>query len=215
MASASASRVVGGVISGPRPTTSVGLVSHGGDSTQDPPPRVSTPSERLERSAAGRLLISVLVVVLVGTQIATHLPDSAIERRVSPTAARVVRMLGAEQAWGVFAPNPRSVSLDLEARITYEDGSTATWEVPEGSRIGGNLRYYRWRKWLERVRSDSYRGLWRPTAQWIADIHDGGPSPVVKVELVRRFHDNVVTGPQPAWEEYTYFTLRVDPERDR
>ncbi len=115
----------------------------------------------------------------------------------------------------MLAPNPRSTSLALEARITFVDGTTTRWEVPQGSRVGGNLRYYRWRKWLERVRSDSYRGLWRPTAQWIADIHDGGPSPVVKVELVRHFHDNVVTGPQPAWEEYTYFTLRVDPERDR
>src|SRR3546814_4513463 len=72
--------------------------------------------------------------------------------------------------------NPRSTSLDLEARITYADGSTDTWQVPEGSPIGTNLRYYRWRKWLERIRSDSYRGLWRATAEWVADEHSGGPS---------------------------------------
>lgn len=160
------------------------------------------------------MLISLLIVLLVGTQVATHLPNSAIQREVGPPAARLARMLGSEQAWGVFAPNPRSMSLDLEARITYADGSTSVWDVPEGGRLGGNLRYYRWRKWLERVRSDSYRGLWRPTAQWIADIHSDGPSPVVTVELVRRFHENSVTGPQPAWEEHTYFTLRVDPERE-
>src|SRR3546814_1539373 len=89
--------------------------------------------------------------------------------------------------------NPRSTSLDLEARITYADGSTDTWQVPEGSPIGTNLRYYRWRKWLERIRSDSYRGLWRATAEWVADEHSGGPSPVVKVELVRFFRENVVS----------------------
>src|SRR3546814_808603 len=108
--------------------------------------------------------------------------------------------------------NPRSTSLDLEARITYADGSTDTWQVPEGSPIGTNLRYYRWRKWLERIRSDSYRGLWRATAEWVADEHSGGPSPVVKMELVRFFRENVVSGEQPPWEEYTYFTLDVASE---
>src|SRR3546814_18136421 len=103
--------------------------------------------------------------------------------------------------------NPRSTSLDLEARITYADGSTDTWQVPEGSPIGTNLRYYRWRKWLERIRSDSYRGLWPATAEWVAAAHSGRPPPVVPVEPVRFFRSNVVQGAQPPSEEYTYFTL--------
>ena len=74
--------------------------------------------------------------------------------------------------------------------MTFEDGSTAVWHLPEGARIGENLRYYRWRKWLERVRSDDFRNLWEPTCQWIASLYDEVDSPVEKVQLVRRFHDN-------------------------
>ena len=73
----------------------------------------------------------------------------------------------------MFAPNPRSTSLKIEGRVTFEDGSTATWHLPEGARVGANLRYYRWRKWLERVRSDDFRTLWEPTCEWIASLYDG------------------------------------------
>jgi hypothetical protein len=167
-------------------------------------------SERFERSALGQVVISILIVVLLVAEVSTHLPSSAIEHEVSSPANRIIRILAAEQSWGVFAPDPRSTSLRLEARVTFADGSTATWHLPDGPRIGANLRYYRWRKWLERIRADDFSGLWRPTAEWVASRYDDEPSPVVRVELVRHFHENVVVGDQPPWQEFTYFTLEVD-----
>lgn len=169
-------------------------------------------SERVERSSLGRLAISVVVVLVLLSEVGTHLPPSALARAVEPTAHQMVRLLASEQAWGVFAPNPRSSSLQVEARVTFADGSTTTWTVPEGANLVANLRYYRWRKWLERVRSDEYRSTWEPTARWIASLYDDQPTPVVRVELVRRFHENVVEGPQPPWQEYTYFTLELEQE---
>lgn len=166
-------------------------------------------SERFERSAVGQVVISAGIVLVLAVMVGTHLPDSELERSVGPTSNRVIRMLGSEQAWGVFAPNPRSTSIGMYAVITFEDGSTARWEVPEGPRIGANLRYYRWRKWLERVRADSYRGIWAPTARWIAEEASGGPSPVAQVELVRRYRRNSLSGPQPPWQEAVYFTLPI------
>jgi hypothetical protein len=130
-----------------------------------------------------------------------------VQRAVRPTADRAIRVLGSEQAWGVFSPNPRRISIDLEGRVTFADGSTATWEVPDGPIVGTNLRYYRWRKWLERIRADDARRFWEPTATWIASLHEGGPSPVERVELVRFFRDNRVRGPQPSWQQATFFVL--------
>jgi hypothetical protein len=34
----------------------------------------------------------------------------------------------------------------------------------------------------------------------------------VKVELVRLFHENSVEGPQPDYEEFTYYTLDLAEE---
>jgi hypothetical protein len=171
-----------------------------------PPPL----SERFERSSLGQLVVSVGIVLVLLSEVGTHLPPSALNRAVAPTAGQMVRVLASEQAWGVFAPNPRTTSLQVEGRVTFADGSTTIWTLPEGPNIGANLRYYRWRKWLERVRSDGYRELWEPTARWIASLYDDEPSPVVRVELVRRFHDNVVRGDQPPWREFTYFTLDLE-----
>jgi hypothetical protein len=168
-------------------------------------------SQRIERSPVAQVLISIVIVVVLLMEVATHLPaGSAVHQSVSRPAQQIIRVVAAEQAWGVFAPNPRSSSLDIEARVTFADGTTALWELPEGSNLGPNLRYYRWRKWLERARSDDQKGLWAPTARWIATLYDDRESPVVRVELIRRFHKNVLVGPQPPWESFTYFTLELD-----
>ena len=169
-----------------------------------------TLSERAERSPVFQVLISTAIVLVLLTEVVTHLPArSAVSRLVAPEANHLIRMIGTEQQWGVFAPDPRQTSLRIEGRVTFEDGSTAVWELPDGPRVGANLRFYRWRKWLERVRSDDFQGLWDPTARWIATLYDDRPSPVAKVELVRLFHPNRITGPQPPYEEFTYHTYVV------
>ena len=168
-------------------------------------------SERVERSSLGQLVISAGIVLFLLCEIGTNLPSSAAQRAESETANRMVRVLGVEQEWGVFAPDPRPISIGLEGRITFVDGTEATWTLPEGSPIGENLRYYRWRKWLERARADSYSDIWDPTARWIASQFDGGPSPVLRVELVRRFRENVVDGDQPPYDEAVYYTLDLIP----
>ena len=174
---------------------------------------MSEPSigERVERSPAGQIAIAIFIVAVLLGQVITHLPDrSAVEDELGNEASYALRMVGLEAQWGVFAPNPRSTSLKLEGRVTFEDGAVATWHLPEGARLGANLRYYRWRKWLERVRADDFRHLWEPTCQWIASLYDDYKAPVSDVQLVRLFHENHIQGPQPPYEERVYHTCTPD-----
>jgi hypothetical protein len=167
--------------------------------------------ERIERNVTAQVLIALLIVAALLGQAATHLPgSSAIENKVGPSASYAVRLAAVEAQWGVFAPNPRNTSIKLEGRVTFEDGSVALWQLPEGARVGGNLRYYRWRKWLERARSDDFRSLWEPTCQWIASLYEEYDSPVETVRLVRLFRDNKVQGEQPPYEEFVYHTCTPD-----
>jgi hypothetical protein len=167
--------------------------------------------ERIERSVGVQIGIGILIVTALLAQLITHLPaNSAVENKLGPTAREVVRLAAIESQWGVFAPNPRSTSLKIEGRVTFEDGSTAVWHLPQGARIGANLRYYRWRKWLERVRSDDFRDMWEPTCQWIASLYDDFESPVATVQLVRMFHDNILIGAQPPYDEFVYHTCTPD-----
>jgi hypothetical protein len=165
------------------------------------------PSARFERSPIGQILISALIIVLIAVEIGTNLPDSSVARSVGATSNQIVRVLGFEQAWGVFAPDPRPTSLKLEARVTFADGSHATWHMPHGDPVVSNLRYYRWRKWLERVRADDYKDIWEPTSRWIASLYDDRASPVTQVQLIRSFHDNSLLDPQPPWQSFVYYTL--------
>lgn len=177
---------------------------------------MSQPSigERIERSSSAQLLIAVAIVAVLLAQLAIHLPErSAVEDEIGEEAHYMARLVGLEAQWGVFAPNPRSTSLKIEGRVSFEDGAFAVWHLPEGARVGANLRYYRWRKWLERVRSDDYRDLWEPTCQWIATLWDDYSAPVERVQLVRLFHENRVVGAQPPYEEFVYHTCT--PEEGR
>jgi hypothetical protein len=152
-----------------------------------------------------QILISVCIVVLVLAQVATQWPmaDPALRQH----GLRVQRLTTAEMQWGVFAPDPRSSSLKLQARVEFADGSTEEWWLPQGGVVVTNLRYYRWRKWLERVRSEDYRSLWRPTAEWIASLYEDRESPVTSVTLIRWSRTNQVRGPQPDYESTEYYTL--------
>ena len=163
-------------------------------------------------------MIGILIVAALLAQLATHLPGrlrgggrARPERQPRWCGSRAI-----ESQWGVFAPNPRSTSLKLEGRVTFEDGSTAVWHLPEGARIGANLRYYRWRKWLERVRSDDFRTLWEPTCQWIASLYDdvrlaGGEGAARAAASTRTGS----IGEQPPYEEFVYHTCTPDePARD-
>ena len=172
------------------------------------PPSVG---EQIERKVPAQIAIALVIVAALLAQAVTHLPGgSAVEDELGPSANYLTRLGGVEAQWGVFAPNPRRSSLKIEGRVTFEDGSTAVWHLPEGARVGGNLRYYRWRKWLERARSDDFRILWEPTCQWIASLYDEYDAPVESVELIRMFHENRVVGEQPPYDEFVYHTCTPD-----
>jgi hypothetical protein len=177
-----------------------------------------TLAERLEHTLVVRVLVSIVIVVLVGAQVFAHIPEGEIDEELRDDlrnpALTIQRLTTTEMQWGVFAPEPRRTSLRLEADVEFADGSTETWTVPQGAIVGSNLRFYRWRKWLERVRSDEYTSLWRPTAEWIASLYGDRPSPVTSVTLVRLFRDNRIRGPQEPYERAEYFTYQADDEID-
>lgn len=167
--------------------------------------------QRIERTPLAQVVIAVLIVAALLAQLATHLPEgSAVEGEIGESADYLVRLGGLESEWGVFAPTPRTTSVGVEARVTFEDGTYAIWHLPEGSRVGGNFRYYRWRKWLERVRADGFRILWEPSCQWIASLYDEFDSPVERVQLVRRSRENQIVGEQPPYEEFVYHACTPD-----
>ena len=110
--------------------------------------------ERLAASRAGRGVLSAGIALLVACMVIENLPASSLRAAAEPAAATVLAATGVEQHWDIFAPDPRSVSIALEARVVFRDGTRTTWRPPRGSALVGAYWDYHWGKLAEHVSFD-------------------------------------------------------------
>jgi hypothetical protein len=168
--------------------------------------------ERLERTPRGRALISVVIVVLLGTVLVINMPDSITKRALAHAATPAADVLGLDQGWGVYAPAPRGVSTYLEARVLDRDGTTHSYPVPMPVGIA-EYWDYRWQRYADTLlNGPDNRDRWAPYARWVADQdRAAGHSPA----LVTLVNISAVTQPPDApeprtpWTEHPFFSIGV------
>lgn len=160
---------------------------------------------RVEASKAGRVVLSVLILVILLCVLVTQLPrDTYARKTLEKKTQPVLNAIGLDQNWGVFAPDPRRESLGLKARISYPDGSTETWEPPDRNPVIGTYSDYRWRKLMENVLADegnrdrSYR-----FAQWVARTQRSRRDVPTSVVLIKRAAPNQPAGSKQSDGPYT------------
>lgn len=167
----------------------------------------------LGSTRAGRGVVVVLVAVLAVWIVGPNLPGGPARQQLDVLWSPAID-IGLVQDWGVFSPDPRSQSLDVRAVITYDDGSTVTWDVPDHDPFLGAYRQYRWQKWQERVRQDARTDLWDPTAIWIAGQHRHNGELPASVTLIRRWidHDPLTAdgAVDRGWNEFTFHEWKRD-----
>ena len=164
--------------------------------------------ERLETSDFGRALLSIFIGITLGTLLVIQLPPSHLRREAVDVADPFANATGLDQDWAVFAPEPRKLSIDLVANVSYADGARRRWRIPRSNNFFGIYWDYRWIKYMEHVNRDANQYLWLPLARWVAREKSRG-SPVERVELIRRWSDLNRPGPGPdqsPWHEYKFFT---------
>ena len=164
--------------------------------------------ERLESSDWGRSLLSVFIGLILGTLLLIQLPGSYLRSEAVDIVDPFANATGLDQDWAVFAPEPRKLSIDLVANISYADGSRRRWRIPRSNNFFGIYWDYRWIKYMEHVNRDVNKYLWVPLARWVAREKDGA-SPVTRVDLIRRWSNLNPPGPGPdqsPWQEYKFFS---------
>ncbi len=171
------------------------------------------PLERLERTPRGRILISVVIVVLLGTVLIINMPDLITKRALLHAAAPVANVLGLDQGWAVYAPSPRQESTYLEARVLDRDGTTRSYPVPMQH---GLAEYwdYRWQRYADTLlNGPDNRDRWAPYARWVADEdRAAGHSPalvtLVNISAVSQPPD--APAPRTPWTEHPFFSIGVN-----
>jgi hypothetical protein len=174
--------------------------------------------QRLESSRAGRWLISAFLVATVGAIVVTNLPAGAVQRRLAPVTQPYLNATGLDQSWNMFAPDPRTEILYLEARVVHADGRVTIWRPPTGGPLLGSYRDSHWRKFVEHAvvrpgNSFGWPQLWRPLALYVASQEADDGSPPVSVTLVKRSAFVLPPGgnapDHTPFREEPYYTLRL------
>lgn len=172
---------------------------------------------RLEASAGGRALLSGFIIFTLAAMLVSNLPDSELRRTGLKVFDPYLDVSGLHQNWNLFAPDPRRTTLQLEARITFDDGTTTLWHPPNGNPFVGVYRTFRWRKWAGNVLASSNQGLLEPTADWIAVMHTKDGKVPVQVELVKRSYVAPPLGsgkPSHApWKETVLLTVQYEGDQ--
>jgi hypothetical protein len=176
--------------------------------------RVGTISERMEHSRVGRIVIGTFLALLVAALLVINAPNSVTKRGLMTVVAPALSALSMEQGWGVFSPNPRGFSLELEAHVLDADGTTHVVPFTYGHGLS-EYRDYRWQRWADRMANGPDNiPMWNPYCQWLAgQERDAGRHPV-RIALVNRRLDTLPPGPGPARKppvEHEFFTVGVRP----
>jgi hypothetical protein len=161
----------------------------------------------------GRLLLSGLLVYTLAGVLLWNMPASELRSAALPFVRPWVMALGIDQRWTLFSPNPRGLSILVEARLRFADGSVEVVHPPLGGPLLGQYRGYRWKKWSERIRRDSSEALWPGAARHYAAAYRDDPRGLVEVTLVRRWSKTPppASGEARRWRKHAFYTLPVPP----
>jgi hypothetical protein len=145
--------------------------------------------ERMESSAAGRAVITAFLVFTLLAVVFTNMPVSELRDQQAKVTGPYLLATGLDQDWGVFAPDPYRSTFGVSARVTYADGSTATWNFPRSNAFFGEYWDYRWIKLEEMLTRAEHADVRTTFAKWVArQVPDRG-QPATRVDLIRRFRD--------------------------
>jgi hypothetical protein len=144
--------------------------------------------ERVERSRAGRVLISLFVVATLLIVLTANLPASHLQSLLMRFDHPYLNGVDMSQNWGVFAPDPRQQTVHIYARVDFADGSQETWQIPARNAVVGEYVDYRWRKWEEWIAQPSYPFLYQPGAIFVARQLATPERRPVRVTLFDRSH---------------------------
>lgn len=169
-----------------------------------------SPQQRFEESGLGRRVLSLFLTITLISILIWNLPSSALKSTLQPIVTPYLVTAGLTQSWQLFAPDPRQTSLEIYARIEYDDGTEARWELPGGDVIG-SYRSYRWRKWARELRLDRNSEMWEPAARYLAGLHATGGKTPTSVTLVRRWAPvpALGSGDVAEWQEDEFYVYET------
>jgi hypothetical protein len=126
-----------------------------------------------------------------------------------------VMSTGVWQSWDMFAPDPSSLDIYLDAEVTYTDGAKRIVPYPRMYDLSIGEKYIkeRFRKYVERVNDDVNDWKWPQLGRYMAQVaYTDKNNPPVVVVMRRHFRYVAPQGdPQPqTYTDVAFSTYVVD-----
>jgi hypothetical protein len=161
-------------------------------------------------------VISLLVVVIVASiAVASMITGGWSNTSVLRHDQALLALMGLDQRWDIFAPDPRRRVVDVRGQIAYADGDVERWHLPRGAPVVGGYWDARWRKWMDNAMLAGPRSeLWPGLAAWLGrERAESGRQPV-RITLVGRYYDQRPPGATPLrgpWRDLVVYRLDGPP----
>ncbi|MHC1561080.1 hypothetical protein ACR9E3_19130 [Actinomycetospora sp. C-140] len=179
---------------------------------EDPPAEDATADDAPAYRPWQRFGISVLIVAILLSVLASVAPDSAIKTGLVGLTRPFILVTALDQRWGVFAPNPRLETSNVVARVERTDGTVGEYPLESAAGISEYWNY-RWRKYGEQLWTDKTAEAERATfSRWVAAQDRAAGHQPVQVTLLRLSRPNLAPGPGPdegPWTEIPFSTMQV------
>lgn len=172
-------------------------------SLPDPPPAIQ--NGQYSCSEIGKVLKEPLGCLYLG--------NNYVEQ-VNPLKFYVM-CTGVWQSWDMFAPEPSSLDIYLDAEVTYQDGTKRIVPYPRMYDLSLSQKYLkeRFRKYVERVNEDKYSWKWIQLGRYMAQVaytDKNNPPMVVVMRRHWRFIQPQNKPQQENYNDYAFSTYVVD-----
>lgn len=180
-------------------------------------PNMSPPTTSNHRSLVNAFIVFNIVAIVFYSQPYAYQPRVLI----NDVTGGYMRLLGVWASWDMFAPNPRSIRVRMDAIVTLRDGTQKTWTFPQMEQLSlfDRIRKERYRKWAhDNIRLDTETLAWEPTARYVARQFNDPKNPPVAVQLHRHWSDILPPGEtgDPAapetFKQYMFYEMTLVPK---
>jgi hypothetical protein len=132
--------------------------------------------------------------------------------KTSPPVQNYMLTFSQWQYWDMFAPDPSSLDIWLDAEVTMADGTIKTVPYPRMSQMSIPVKYFheRYRKYVERLNGEEYSYKWPAFARWMARRAWTDPKNPPKEARLRRHWRDIRPYPEATPPEYSMFIFHVE-----
>jgi hypothetical protein len=147
--------------------------------------------------------------------------NRTLTRAVRKCIGPYFSLMGLQQEWSLFAPDPLVVNSYVDAHVALQNGEVRIWTFPQLETLDFKERYSkaRYRKYAGWLYRNDFSYAWPDAARYVARQFQSSASRPRSVDLVRHWarippltSDRDERDTVPEWRSNIFFVYQIPPD---